>query len=217
MSPVWRSDTMKLNMNKGMNDLIVVDGKTYAGGLGGIYSGQAIPVEVEQRNFPEYPSNIFNGILRLGKNTVIWGYTKAYGEVTLGDGCLVGSFNELKGSQIPLVIGNNVRIQNHCMLDGATIGDDCFIGTKVVFPNDPYPPSGHNVGVTLGKGVIVGNCVNFIPGVVVGSGSVIGAGSLVTKDVPPDSFGYGLPFQVKGSNEDYYEKRRLWQKKKGKK
>lgn len=106
-------------------------------------------------------------------------------ECEIGDDCFIGPFVEIqKGA----VIGKRCRIQSHSFIcEGVTIQDDVFIGHGVIFTNDVYPvandPNWKLKKTTIKAKVSIGNNVTLLP-VVVGEGSLIGAGSVVTADVP---------------------------------
>jgi len=104
-------------------------------------------------------------------------------------------------------IGKSVLINFNCaFLDAApiTIGDDCFIGPMVGLytVNHPLDPERRNEGyvtgkpITLGKNVWLGGSVTVLPGVIIGENSVIGAGSVVTKDIPANVIAAGNPAKV---------------------
>lgn len=99
-------------------------------------------------------------------------------------------------------IGNNVAIGNNCKIeaftfipDGVTIEDDVFVGPHVCFTNDKYPPSkGKHWRKTLVKkgASICANCT-IVCGVTIGENALVGAGSVVAKDVPDGQVWYGNP------------------------
>lgn len=98
-----------------------------------------------------------------------------------------------------VVIGDSVKIQGFCYIPkGVTIESNCFIGPRVTFTNDKYPPSkGKEWQKTLVKsGASIGASVTILPGVTIGEGAIIGAGSLVTKDVPDFATAYGVPAKI---------------------
>lgn len=100
------------------------------------------------------------------------------------------------------VIGKNCNIQNNTeFYNGVEIGDDVFIGPHVCFTNDLTPRAYENkkgayVKTKIGKGVSIGANSTIICGVSVGNYAVIGAGSVVTKDVEPKTLVYGNPARV---------------------
>ena len=174
-----------------------------------------IPPDIRDSYFPE--SNVdLKGEIALGKGTVIWGPTKLFGDIRIGDDCLVSSFTEIKANQGPVVIGDRVRMQHGCFIDGpSTVGDGTFLGVKVTLPNDKYPPSRRAAGVRIGKNCIIGNGTIFIPGTSVGDNTVIGSAALVTKDIPPDVLAYGSPARVGPPRSEYDTKKKKWEEETG--
>ena len=95
-----------------------------------------------------------------------------------------------------VAIGSRVKIQAFAFIpDGVIIQDDVFIGPHVCFVNDKYPPSnGNSWKVTVvKKGASIGANATILCGVVIGENAMIGAGSVVTKDVEPDTIVAGNP------------------------
>ena len=114
-------------------------------------------------------------------------------EVTIGHRCVVHHKCTLEGR---LSIGNGVKIMAHVYLPSATeIGNMVFIGPGTMFLNDKYPMrrAAGVQGPRIEDHVCIGGGVTIGPEVRVGRNSVIGAGSLVNKDVPPDTLAYGVP------------------------
>ena len=104
-------------------------------------------------------------------------------------------------------IGNNVKIHHNVYITQFTIiEDDAFIGPGATLANDIHPGCPNALecmcGPVIKKGAQVGINACVLPRVVIGEYAVIGAGSVVTKDIPPGSVAYGNPAQVRGSIED---------------
>lgn len=102
------------------------------------------------------------------------------------------------------VIGNNVKIHNNVYIAQFTvIEDDCFIGPGVTVTNDLCPVCTKCMkGPTIRKGAKIGANVTLLPHITIGENSLIGAGSVVTKDIPACSLAYGAPAKVvKNVNE----------------
>ena len=114
------------------------------------------------------------------------------GEITIGNRCVVHHKCTLEGR---LTIGHGVKIMAHVYLPSTTtIGNRVFIGPGTTFLNEKYPMRIPKVkGATIEDGVTIGGGVTICPGITIGKNSFIGAGTLVNKDVPPDTLAYGVP------------------------
>jgi len=100
-------------------------------------------------------------------------------------------------------IGNGVKLENRATVyEGVKIEDKVFVGPYVTFTNDPYPRSfstGWKIVETLVKeGASIGAGAVVLCGVTIGEYAMIGAGSIVTKDIPPHAMAYGNPAEVRG-------------------
>lgn len=138
----------------------------------------------------------------LGKNVKLCDFINLYGCV-LGDNTKVGPFVEIqKGASI----GKNCKISSHTFIcEGVTIEDEVFIGHNVTFINDRYPravtPGGKlqteadwNVVPThVGRGASIGSSVTILCGVSIGHGAIVGAGSVVVKNVAAGAIVAGVP------------------------
>ncbi len=107
-------------------------------------------------------------------------------------------------------IGNGVKIHANCYVaQYSTIEDGAFLAPGVTFANDLYPgfeiSAGHLQGPVIRQGARVGANVTILPFVVVGAGAMVGAGSVVTRDVPAHSLVYGTPAVVRGALPDREE------------
>jgi len=128
----------------------------------------------------------------------------------IGDRSKIGSFTQLDGR---VQVGRNVSIQSNVYLPHlTTIGDNVFIGPHVCFTNDPYPKSRRLVGVVVEEGAIIGARSCILAGVRIGRNSVVGAGSVVTRDVPPNSVVLGSPARPHTTREDYDRRRGVWER-----
>jgi len=99
-------------------------------------------------------------------------------------------------------IGNNVTIKSGVQLwDGVIVEDNVFIGPNVTFTNDMYPKSGNKeykrLMTKICKGASIGANSTILPGITIGENAMIGAGSVVTKDVPDNVLVAGIPAQIK--------------------
>lgn len=136
--------------------------------------------------------------MKLGNNTKVWEPMNLYGEVDVGDNCSIGAFCDIGGG---VKIGNNVKIQAHSFIPGGVIiEDDAFIGPGVVFTNDKYPSSkdyGQKMNTVVRKGASIGANATILCGIEIGAHAKIGAGSVVTKSIPPNVVACGNPARVR--------------------
>ncbi|HLQ62179.1 MAG TPA: acyltransferase [Candidatus Acidoferrales bacterium] len=115
----------------------------------------------------------------------------------LGDDCSVGTSAVLEpGNRI----GDRTRIHSGCFLENVTLGAGVFLGPHVVFTDDPHPMCPRYLecvlGATLEDEVSVGANVTFLPGLRIGRGALIGAGSVVTRDVEAETVVAGNPARM---------------------
>jgi len=143
--------------------------------------------------------------VKLGKNVKIYDFVNLYG-CEIGDNTKVGTFVEIqKGAKI----GKNCKISSHTFIcEGVTIEDNVFIGHNVTFINDKYPRATTAEGTLQGekdwvciptrvkKGASVGSSTTILGGVTIGENALVGAGSVVTKDVPAHATVAGNPARI---------------------
>jgi acetyltransferase-like isoleucine patch superfamily enzyme len=143
--------------------------------------------------------------VKLGKGVRIFGFTNLYG-CEIGDDVKIGTFVEIqKGARI----GNRCKISSHTFIcEGVTIEDEVFVGHGVTFINDRYPRATNTDGsmqtdadwkclTTLVKrGAAIGSGSTLLCGITVGERAMVGAGSVVTKDVPPGAIVAGNPARL---------------------
>ena len=141
----------------------------------------------------------------VGDNVKIYDFVNAYG-CEIGDGSKVGAFVEIqKGCKI----GKNCKISSHTFVcEGVAIEDEVFIGHNVSFINDLYRKSTNTDGsiqsekdwkvirTLIKKGASIGTSVTILAGITIGEKALVGAGSVVTKDVPPSSVVAGNPAKI---------------------
>ncbi len=128
----------------------------------------------------------------IGEGTKIWNFINLY-ECEIGSNSMVGCFCEI---QKGVKIGDRTRIQSHSFIcDLVEIGNDCFVGHGVMFINDVYPPQPDRSewkSTVVEDGVSIGSNATILP-VRIGRNAIIGAGAVVTKDVPEGAVVAGNP------------------------
>lgn len=143
--------------------------------------------------------------VKLGKDVRIFGFVNFYG-CEIGDESKVGTFVEIqKGSKI----GKRCKISSHTFIcEGVTIEDEVFIGHGVMFTNDLYPRATTENGglqteadwkcipTLIKRGASIGSGATLLCGITIGERAVIGAGSVVTKDVPAGAIVAGNPARI---------------------
>ena len=143
--------------------------------------------------------------VKLGRDVKIYAFVNMYG-CEIGDESKVGTFVEIqKGVQI----GSRVKVSSHSFLcEGVAVEDDVFIGHGVIFTNDKYPRATTDTGELQGetdwvciptlvkRGVSIGSNATILCGITIGERAMIGAGSVVTHDVPPNAVVAGNPARV---------------------
>jgi acetyltransferase-like isoleucine patch superfamily enzyme len=141
----------------------------------------------------------------LGKNVSFSKFINLYG-CSIGDNTKVGAFVEIQKNAM---IGKNCKISSHSFIcEGVTIEDNVFIGHSVTFINDTFPRATNPDGTlqtdkdwkveptVVKKGASIGSDTTILANVTVGERALVGAGSVVTKDVPPDTIVTGNPAQI---------------------
>jgi acetyltransferase-like isoleucine patch superfamily enzyme len=143
--------------------------------------------------------------VQLGTDVMINDFVNLYG-CRIENGTKIGPFVEVqKGSRI----GSNCKISSHTFIcEGVTIEDNVFVGHNVTFINDRFPRATNEKGdlqseqdwncvpTLVRKGASIGSSATILCGVTVGENAIIGAGSVVTKDVPPNTIVAGNPARI---------------------
>ena len=157
-------------------------------------------VEPESQPFRQIAHDV-----KLGRGVLIYGFTNLYG-CEIGDDSKIGTFVEIqKGARI----GARCKISSHTFIcEGVVVEDEVFVGHNVTFINDLYPRSTNGEGnlqseadwqcvpTRIQRGASIGSGTTLLCGITVGARAVIGAGSVVTRDVPADAIVAGNPARV---------------------
>ena len=138
----------------------------------------------------------------IGQNVYLAKFINLYG-CTVGNHCKIGTFVEIQKNAS---VGDNCKISSHTFIcEGVTIEDDVFIGHGVTFINDGYPRATAGTGqlqtqedwvveeTVVRKGASIGSGATILSKVTIGENAIVGAGSVVTKDVPANAIVAGNP------------------------
>jgi len=144
--------------------------------------------------------------VKLGENVKLTKFINLYG-CEIGDNSKIGAFVEIQKNAR---IGRNCKISSHTFIcEGVIVEDNVFIGHNVTFINDLFPrattgdgqlqtEADWECGTTLiRKGASIGSSTTLLCGITVGENAIVGAGSVVTRDVPPDTVVAGNPARIK--------------------
>ena len=154
------------------------------------------PISSHQRIAPD---------VKLGRNVQVYGFVNLYG-CTIGDETKIGTFVEI---QKGVKIGDRCKISSHTFVcEGVVIESEVFVGHGVTFINDRYPRATNVAGqlqneadwvcqpTIVRQGASIGSGSTLLCGITVGANAVVGAGSVVTRDVPPETVVKGNPARV---------------------
>jgi UDP-2-acetamido-3-amino-2,3-dideoxy-glucuronate N-acetyltransferase len=143
--------------------------------------------------------------VKLGENVKLSNFVNLYG-CSVGDNTKIGAFVEIQKNAY---VGKNCKIQSHTFIcEGVTIEDNVFVGHGVIFINDTYPRATNAEGklqseadwkvetTLVKKGASIGSKSTILSNVTIFENAIVGAGSVVTKDVPPNSIVAGNPAKV---------------------
>jgi len=155
--------------------------------------------KMRNKNFFKHDTAIVSDDSKIGENTKIWHFSHIREKSTIGKNVTIGQNVYVDEG---VIIGDNCKIQNNVSIyKGVVIGDNVFVGPSVVFTNDLYPRvDGWNeqrlVKTLVEDSVSIGANSTIICGIKIMKNSLIGAGSVVTKDVPENMLAYGNPAKV---------------------
>lgn len=135
----------------------------------------------------------------IGQGTTIWQFCVVMESAVIGLDCNIGAHCFIENG---VIVGDRVTIKNGVSLfEGIILEDDVFIGPNVTFTNDRFPKSNRGTNETelkfpisrICKGASIGGGATILPGITIGENALIGAGAVVTGDVPPNQIYFGVP------------------------
>jgi UDP-2-acetamido-3-amino-2,3-dideoxy-glucuronate N-acetyltransferase len=188
-------ETPRTNGDKGLAVLRVLDACQKSLQIEGI----VVPIQDDQ--YYVHPTSIVERPVNIGKGTKIWHFSHVMPDAIIGENCNIGQ-NTYIASNVK--IGNNVKIQNNVsVFEGVILEDGVFCGPSCVFTNIKVPRSSRsqkNMFVTtlVKTGATIGANATIVCGNTIGKYALIGAGSIVTRDVPDYAMVYGSPAQIEG-------------------
>ncbi len=143
--------------------------------------------------------------VKLGKNVKLSKFINLYG-CSIGDNTKVGAFVEIQKNAS---VGKNCKISSHTFIcEGVTIEDNVFIGHNVTFINDTFPRATTSGGklqtdadwtvepILVRRGASIGSGCTILANLTIGENALLGAGSVITKDVPPNTIVVGNPAKI---------------------
>ncbi len=159
--------------------------------------------QLEAKRFFVHESSYVDEPTDIGAGTKIWHFSHVMANAAIGERCIIGQ-NVVIGPHVK--IGNNVKIQNNVSVyEGVELEDDVFCGPSMVFTNVNTPRSGtprntsaHYVRTLVGRGASIGANATIVCGNTIGEFGFVGAGSVVTSDVPAYALVYGNPARIHG-------------------
>jgi UDP-2-acetamido-3-amino-2,3-dideoxy-glucuronate N-acetyltransferase len=154
-------------------------------------------------DYTVHPSSYIDADVQIGEGTRIWHFCHVLSGSRIGERCNIGQ-NVVIGPHVS--IGNNVKIQNNVSVyEGVTLEDDVFCGPSMVFTNVFTPRSAFprrrsedQRPTLVQRGASIGANATLVCGITVGRHALIGAGAVVTRDVPPYAVVYGNPARHRG-------------------
>ncbi|MDP1624248.1 MAG: WxcM-like domain-containing protein [bacterium] len=151
------------------------------------------------KSFYAHPNSIVES-LNVGKNTRVWAFAHILPGAVIGKDCNMCDHTFIEND---VIVGDRVTIKSGVQLwDGITVEDDVFIGPNATFTNDLFPRSKQYpesfTRTVIRKGASIGANATILPGLTIGQYAMVGAGTVVTKDVPPFAVVVGNPARITG-------------------
>ncbi len=160
-------------------------------------------------SFFAHPTAVIDDNCSIGADTKIWHFSHIMSGSVMGSNCNIGQNVVISPG---VVLGNNVKVQNNVSIyTGVTCGDDVFLGPSCVFTNITNPRSAvvrrdKYETTHVGKGATIGANATVVCGNNIGEYAFIGAGAVITKDVPPYALVMGNPARQTGWMSEYGHK-----------
>jgi len=155
----------------------------------------------KEKEFFVHESAVIDDKVSIGEGTKIWQFAHILKNTTIGKNCVIGQ-NVMIGPNV--VIGNNVKIQNNVSVyEGVTLENNVFCGPSMVFtnvinPRSHWPRKNEYLKILVKEGASLGANSTILCGTTIGQYAFIGAGALVTKDIPDYALAYGVPAKIQG-------------------
>lgn len=162
-----------------------------------------------EKHYFAHPTAVIDEGCKIGKGVKIWHFSHIMADCVIGENCNIGQ-NVVVSGQVAL--GKNVKVQNNVSIySGVTCADDVFLGPSMVFTNVTNPRSavnrrGQYSKTHVGKGASIGANATIVCGHDIGEFAFIGAGAVVTKNVPPYALVMGNPARQSGWMSEFGHK-----------
>lgn len=166
-------------------------------------------LEITDMDYFVHESAIVDAGCKIGKGVKIWHFSHIMPDCVIGENCNIGQNVVISPG---VILGKNVKVQNNVSIyTGVTCDDDVFLGPSMVFTNVTNPRSainrrGQYAKTHVGKGASIGANATIVCGHNIGEYAFIGAGAVITKDVPPYSLFIGNPARQAGWMSEYGHK-----------
>lgn len=156
---------------------------------------------MKEKDFFIHESSYADEGAQIGKGTKIWHFSHIMNGAVIGEHCSIGQSCTVENRA---KLGNRVKMQNNISVYGMVeIEDDVFLGPSMVFTNDinpraPFPKKGEWIPTRVKKGASIGANATIVCGITIGQWALVGAGAVVTKDIPDYAIARGVPACITG-------------------